>query len=404
MTSRTMGPNNPQHPQFQIGREASDWLVRLQDPQPEPDDPYFDPKKRDAAFLEWLQRSPEHVRMFLKIRETYNRLGQIDAKRLIRIQDLLGESQKAVSHVADRVRGRSIAPRPKELEAIRENARSWRGAGAVLRSRPAIGLASLAVAGIVIGLVLMYRRPVTASTILYSTSVGERKFVALEDGSMLTLNTDTRVAVTYESHAREVHLLSGEVLFDVRHNARRPFRVFSDNVSIEDRGTQFDVYRQPTGTTVSVISGQVQLYCDCATRGSASAAQAAAPGERIAISQRALTSVALGHGDRAEVTATPKNAILTRQTVSARELSLSIAWKDGKVWFEGQTLAAAVSELNRYTTRRLIIADPNIATYKVKGQFPVADMEAVVDVLRETLDIRVLPPDPQEPASIRLGK
>jgi ferric-dicitrate binding protein FerR (iron transport regulator) len=82
---------NPQAATRQLGPEASEWVLRLVDTDPEPEDPYFDPAKRKAAFLEWLDRSPEHLAMFIETVKAYQTMKGIDPSRLINIPGLLTE-------------------------------------------------------------------------------------------------------------------------------------------------------------------------------------------------------------------------------------------------------------------------------------------------------------------------
>src|SRR5690606_21686104 len=92
----------------------------------------------------------------------------------------------------------------------------------------------------------------------YSTGVGEQRIVKLTDGSIVTLNTRSRAFVRFADDVREVELIEGEALFQVEHDAHRPFRVAAGSVLVEAIGTQFNVLRQ-TATTVSVVEGAVKV-------------------------------------------------------------------------------------------------------------------------------------------------
>jgi len=106
-------------------------------------------------------------------------------------------------------------------------------------------------------------RQATVIPTSYATGVGQRRVVKLEDGSELLLNTASRITVTLDRHTRLVRLISGEVLLNVRHEAR-PLFVESDGVRILDIGTQFDVYKRESGhLRVSVVKGRIHLTCAC---------------------------------------------------------------------------------------------------------------------------------------------
>lgn len=73
----------------QLGIEAGQWLLQLDDPDPESIAPFATPCERDTAFLRWLVHSPEHLKVFLETCETYRRLGCMDPDRGIEVQKLL---------------------------------------------------------------------------------------------------------------------------------------------------------------------------------------------------------------------------------------------------------------------------------------------------------------------------
>ncbi|MGH8443839.1 MAG: FecR domain-containing protein, partial [Solimonas sp.] len=89
----------------------------------------------------------------------------------------------------------ALAPRPRRLPK-----KTVLGALAVLLAAGALWSADPA-----------YRRE------HYETAVGARQAVALADGSTLTLNTGTRLDVSWHLRSRRVALLRGEALFDVAH-------------------------------------------------------------------------------------------------------------------------------------------------------------------------------------------
>ncbi len=94
------------------------------------------------------------------------------------------------------------------------------------------------------------------------TSLGEQRFFKLDDGSVLYLNTQSRVEVRYSRAARVVRLIEGEAMFTVEHDAARPFRVMAGPTVIQAVGTRFNVYRTRLSTTVSVVEGVVKIAAD----------------------------------------------------------------------------------------------------------------------------------------------
>src|SRR5690606_37574017 len=77
----------------------------------------------------------------------------------------------------------------------------------------------------------------------YNTRLGELKVAPLADGSVMTLNTASRVVVDFTETRRVVRLLEGESLFDVAKDASRPFLVEAGGTEVRAVGTSFTVRR-----------------------------------------------------------------------------------------------------------------------------------------------------------------
>ena len=87
--------------------------------------------------------------------------------------------------------------------------------------------------------------PRGATTEDYATAVGETREVKLADGSIITLNTGTRVGVTYSPGAREVWLEYGEATFTVAPQPERPFNVSAGRRQFQAVGTRFNLRELP---------------------------------------------------------------------------------------------------------------------------------------------------------------
>src|SRR3546814_15110866 len=74
-----------------------------------------------------------------------------------------------------------------------------------------------------------------------ASKIGEIRTVALEDGSRVTLDTDTILHIAYSPTERGLKLERGRARFDVSYDASRPFVVFAGGGSITAHGTVFDV-------------------------------------------------------------------------------------------------------------------------------------------------------------------
>jgi transmembrane sensor len=71
-----------------------------------------------------------------------------------------------------------------------------------------------------------------------------------------------------------------------------------------------------------------------------------------------------GKGRAAQITARP---------VPVAQVHRQMAWQNGQIAFEGQTLAQAASEFSRYSDTRIVIADPALAREEIAGLFKATD-------------------------------
>jgi transmembrane sensor len=228
----------------------------------------------------------------------------------------------------------------------------------------------------------MTRRP---GMQVLSTAVGQERHLALADGSELTLNTDTVVAVKFTARRRDIYLRRGEAHFDVVHNAARPFFVHAGDTVIRDVGTQFEVrLRSDRDVDVLVDEGQVEVQGLTAAATPGSAESAAAAG-RSADWVRALSA-----GERL-VIAGPSLSVLS---VSPRQVADQLAWQQGALVFEGEPLSQAIAEVGRYTRARIVLAGPEVAALHISGRFKTNDVAGFLQALQAALPVRVSRPEP----------
>lgn len=193
----------------------------------------------------------------------------------------------------------------------------------------------------------------------YATDVGEQYRTALSDGSLVELNTATKVAVDLRPEQRHVRLTKGEAVFEVAKDARRPFIVRTPLGDIRAIGTVFAV-RSENALEVAVSEGVVTIE-----RNGKVVARVAA-GETCSLS----ASGDVRHEDN-----------------QAPRIARELAWREGKVAFAGETLAEAVAELNRYNRNKLEIADPEVASIHVGGYFRATDPAGFARALEKSFPV-----------------
>lgn len=194
---------------------------------------------------------------------------------------------------------------------------------------------------------------------------GEIRRVPLEDGSMLAVNTESQLKVALDRTMRRVDLERGETWFQVAKDTARPFVVVAGDVRVRAVGTAFSVRRHERGSDVLVTEGVVEVW----------SAHAPEHVRRLSVGDHAFVSEAKGAG---------------MSQSAAAEIDRRLAWRDGEIVLDGDTLGDAVVEFNRYNTRQLRIEGPGLASEALVGRFRTNEPEAFARAVAVTAEARVL--------------
>jgi transmembrane sensor len=199
---------------------------------------------------------------------------------------------------------------------------------------------------------------------LFSTGKGETKVIALKDGSVVTLNTDSEMRVHYSDTLRSVELIRGEALFDVAKNGARPFVVAAGDTRVRVVGTSFSVrHLDATPVQVLVREGIVEVFKPAA---------GAAP-VRITANNMAVDD---------------GGSQIAAMVVPAAQVHRQMAWQNGELAFEGETLSQAVQEFSRYSDTRIVIDDPALAKEEIAGLFKATDPVGFAQTIAISLNAR----------------
>ena len=343
-------------PELSIAESAAEWLIELDDPNTE----------RLLEFSAWLKTSPQHIEEFLLASAVWRELDGVDPTKRIAVQGLIREAAAKV--------------RPWRRTQLRERAhrpaRPWFHR-TVIAISAAVALAALWA---------LVPGPWSEPSV-YATAKGEQRAFKLRDGSVVQLNTHSKVKVRFSSSNRDVMLIEGEALFSVAHDTARPFRVASGDTVIQAVGTQFDVDRRPAGTTVSVIEGIVQI----ASGNSAAAGSSSDPKSLIAESRVGVhapperTLFRLAAGEQATLSA--GGHIVTRS--SPELVAQVVAWRERRLEFREQSLGQIADEFNRYNSQVIRIADDAVRNKRLTGVLDDDDPESLVLFLEKDPHIAV---------------
>jgi transmembrane sensor len=187
----------------------------------------------------------------------------------------------------------------------------------------------------------------------------------LPDGTRVALNTNTRIEVNYDEHARRVRLIRGEAWFDVSKRPTWPFLVSVDGREIRALGTSFIVRHDDIqDLSVTLIEGRISVAPMVGNDEAPSRdLQILAPGQRLILAQHQALTL-----DRPE---------LTRIT----------AWERGRVEFEDTPLADAANEMNRYSTSHVTVAD-EVAQLRIGGVFRAGDSDEFVRIVTAAFGLK----------------
>jgi transmembrane sensor len=249
-------------------------------------------------------------------------------------------------------------------------------AGVVPRPKPRLILVrrklmfvGTALAASLIGVAILMVRPDR-----YDTRLGEIRQVPLSDGSLVEINTQSTVEVTMHPNVREVTLARGEAWFRVAHDKKRPFIVSAGRIRVRAVGTAFSVRRRDDGADVAVTDGVVATW----TVGDEDHPVQVAAGSKAYVADYEPPKV----------------------VEASSEVERSLAWREGEIALEGETLGEAVAQFNRYNARKLVISDPTLADEKLVGQFRATEPEAFAGAVASTLGATV----EEERDAIRLSR
>jgi transmembrane sensor len=308
-----MTPTNSNEPRrLQRLDEASQWLLRMQAP-----------RRTDEELNEWLRwidADPENFAEFDRLQRDWKDLDALKGdERPLAVEQESALVEQEESHLAYR---RSIR---------RFTAR--RGAWAV---------AAAVVAFAVVVAVVQYPRVPSAAPVPQLAATLTNRAATLPDGSKMILGVQSRVNMNFNGPKRQLDLSSGEAYFKVRHEKARPFVVQAGEVSVTAIGTAFDVRREHERVTITVEEGTVEV--------------SSRAGDKRPVTWRAEAGYQLIYSTRDRTA-----------SLASVDPAAELAWRDGELAYVREPLGSVVENLNRYSRRRIVIEDPDVAALPFTG-------------------------------------
>ncbi|WP_052139999.1 FecR domain-containing protein [Janthinobacterium lividum] len=195
----------------------------------------------------------------------------------------------------------------------------------------------------------------------YRTATGDRREIVLDDGSVLSLNTDSAVNVRFDASRRLIELLAGEILVVSGHGigSDAPLEVATREGMVRALGTRFSVRQQDDYSTVDVFESAVEIR----------------PRDGIG----APLLLAAGHG-----VAFSRQAPDVPHAIGA----YADAWSRGQLIVDDVTLGDFLADLARYRPG-VIDCAPQVAQLRLSGVFPLADTQRILNMLPNSLPVQV---------------
>ncbi|MDG2520401.1 FecR domain-containing protein [Caulobacter segnis] len=213
------------------------------------------------------------------------------------------------------------------------------------------GLAAAACAALVAAPLLVDRQETPVQT--FSAPKGERRQIALEDGSSLWISGPARLDVSMSAKQRHVRLLEGEAAFDVRHDPARPFVIDVDQRRVTVLGTEFNIRRDPERMILTVRRGLVEV----------------AP---LGDPRRGAVRVPAGQRLVHETGA-------TRAKMAAADVEMAFAWREGRLVYRDDRLGSVISDLNRYLATSVRLEDEALAARPFSGVVRLDEPDVVIE-------------------------
>ena len=194
------------------------------------------------------------------------------------------------------------------------------------------------------------------------TEVGKTRKVSLPDLSELELNTSTEVAWKFAQNRSVIQLVRGEISVTLRPGVNALFL--------------------STGLVATLLSGQYNArYLNSLLRltviqGAALIDDPAKPPTNPADVAAAGQTVSVAKGQSLKIGTEP-------------DLESTTAWRKGEIVFHDQPLVAAITEYNRYLTKKIVIEAPQAEIQPVGGRFTTTQPQTFLQAVCLSLDLQL---------------
>ena len=222
-----------------------------------------------------------------------------------------------------------------------------------------------------IAIFLWFAMPDNVQKNSYATLIGQQMDATFDDGSVIHLNTNSRIETEFSNDRRIIKLVKGEALFEVAHDPNRPFIVYAGNRLVQAIGTKFVVHLAPDDIQVTVTDGKVKM------------SKVALNTQLADIKELNNTSmmkddVYIAKGEKV-IVGSDQAPKLTH--VNPENINRELSWLEGKLIFDNEALFDVIEEINRYVDVQIVLKDPSLHNIPINGRFDLKDSEALIEAI-----------------------
>jgi len=266
---------------------------------------------------------------------------------------------------------------------------------------------ALLLSGLMVAIILTTQPLDNTQRLVFSTKMGEHQSHTMSDGSIIWLNSSTKIQVDYSDAFRRINLLEGEAHFEVAKDAARPFEVYADDRLVRAIGTAFSVHKLNDKIEVIVSEGTVELavidnslvvipddfqYINIEENiNNKIKSQQLTTNQEKHTSQPVKVKQILGKLSAGQRISIPieHEKISDVVELDTSEVTRSLSWKEGKLVFAGESLEDVIQEITRHTKVKIDVLDPQLKSMRIGGQFQVGETDTLFYVLESGFGISV---------------
>jgi transmembrane sensor len=202
--------------------------------------------------------------------------------------------------------------------------------------------------------------------IIHKTNYGEILNIKLQDGSNVTLNSNSSLSY-YRNEIRKVWL-SGEAFFQVdkKKTTNAKFWVFTDDLSVEVYGTSFNVNTKKKKTDVFLEEGSIWLSLKNGGN------KKMIPGNYISYSAK-------------------KNEIL--EEINIFNPTVKTSWKEGSLLFENLSLEKAMEKIEESYGYSIVFKDDESKNTLITGAVPITNIDICIKAIEKSVDVTIIKKD-----------